>query len=123
MEADHRELAVFTGRVKAARDLPALASALDELSAFLTVHFEREERDQGIFGILADRGVSEEVDALLGEHRLILDEVRNLAQGAKDGLGASQVGERAARVASQLRDHELREHAMAERALGRGAQA
>jgi len=123
MDADHRDLADITGRVKAARDLPTLVGALDDLSSFLQVHFDREEHDQGIFGILASRGVSEEVDALLGEHRLILDEVRNLAQGAKDGLTASQVGERAARVATALREHEQREHAIAEQALGSGARA
>ncbi len=123
MEADHRNLAAITGRVKEAGDMPALVAALDDLSSFLSGHFEREERDQGIFGILAERGVSEQVDALLGEHREILDEVRNLSSGARGGLAPAQVGERVATLASQLRDHEGREQAMAERALGAAARA
>jgi malate synthase A len=123
MEADHRDLAAITTRVREARDVAALVAALEDLSSFLSGHFEREERDQGIFGILADRGVSEQVDALLGEHRSILQEVTDLARGARGGLPAAQVGERAARVASELRDHEGREQAMAVRALGGAARA
>jgi malate synthase len=124
MEADHADLGAITERVKSARDLPGLAVALDQLSAFLEGHFEREEKDQGIFGILADRGSSEQVDALLADHRRILAEVRNLAQGAKNGLSPATAGARAADIASALRDHERREHAIAERALaGAGAPA
>ncbi|MFL5274193.1 MAG: hemerythrin domain-containing protein [Anaeromyxobacteraceae bacterium] len=123
MEQDHQALGGITARVKAAQGLPALVAALDELSAFLAGHFEREERDEGIFGILAKRGTSEQADQLVGEHRRILGEVKNLAQGAKGGLTAAQVGERAAVVASELRDHETREHAIAEKALGATARA
>ena len=118
MESDHRELGAFVERVKAARDLTALTRALDLLGAFLATHFEREERDQGVFGILANRGASDEVDGFLAEHRRILEEVKGLAEGARDGLGDSQVAARSARLVHQLRDHELREHAMAEKALG-----
>jgi malate synthase len=123
MEADHENLAAITGRVKDARDVPGLVAALEDLSAFLSEHFEREERDQGIFGILADRGVSEQVDELIGEHRKILDEVKALASGVRDGTTAAQLGERAAGLATQLRDHEAREQALAERALGGAARA
>ena len=63
------------------------------------------------------------MDALLDEHRTILQEVTDLARGARGGLPAAQVGERAARGASALRDHEGREQAMAERALGSAARA
>jgi malate synthase len=115
MEAEHKDLGAIIERVRAARDLPALATSLDELSAFLATHFEREEKDQGIFGILGKRG--DDVEALLGDHRRILDDVRNRARGARDGLSPSQAGERAAGVADALRDHEQREHAVAERAL------
>ena len=118
MERDHRELGAFVERVKAARDLPALTRALDLLGGFLATHFEREERDQGVFGILANRGASDEVDGFLAEHLRILEEVKGLAEGARDGLGDSQVAERSARLVHLLRDHELREHAMAEKALG-----
>ncbi len=118
MEGDHRDLAAFVERVKAAGDQPAITRALEGLGGFLASHFEREERDQGVFGILANRGSSDEVDAFLAEHRRILGEVKGLAQGARAGLTAAQVAERSARLGSQLEDHELREHAMAEKALG-----
>jgi malate synthase A len=123
MEADHRALEAITSQVKAARDLGSLGAALAELSTFLTGHFDREERDQGVFGILAARGVSELVDGFLGEHRKILAEVNRLSDDARRGVPAAQLGEGAARVASILRDHEVREHAFAEQALGASARA
>jgi hypothetical protein len=123
MEADHENLFAIAGRVKEARDVPGLVAALGDLSAFLAEHFEREERDQGIFGILADRGVSEQVDELIGEHRQILHDVKDLASVARRGEMATQLGERAADLAKQLRDHEAREQALAERALGAAASA
>jgi isocitrate lyase len=123
MEADHRDLAAITGRVKGASNLEALHGAVDDLLAFLAIHFEREERDQGIFGILGQQGHSSEVDRLLREHREILDEVRRLAQDARRGLTPRQIGDRAARVAATLRDHEACEHAMAEIAMAGGARA
>ncbi|HET9595026.1 MAG TPA: isocitrate lyase [Anaeromyxobacteraceae bacterium] len=122
MDDDHEALARVTGKVKAARDLPALTGALEELSAFLATHFEREERDEGVFGILAGRGTSEQVDALLAEHRSILQEVRALGADAA-ALAPAQVAERAGRLAARLREHEAREHALAEKALGQVAAA
>jgi len=123
MEADHENLFAIAGRVKEARDVPGLVAALGDLSAFLAEHFEREERDQGIFGILADRGVSEQVDELIGEHRQILHDVKDLVSVAGRAEMATQLGERAADLAKQLRDHEAREQALAERALGAAARA
>ncbi|HUK66208.1 MAG TPA: malate synthase A [Anaeromyxobacteraceae bacterium] len=117
MEKDHHELGALVARAQRAAGPAALGSALDELKAFLARHFEREERDQGIFGILAERGASEEADALLHEHRTILHELEALVRAVGDGLSAKQVGERARTLAGQLVEHERREHAMAERAL------
>ncbi|HTT70007.1 MAG TPA: malate synthase A, partial [Anaeromyxobacteraceae bacterium] len=118
MAADHRELAARIAQVKDAAGAPALLAALDELSGFLALHFEREERDQGLFGILAAEGDSEEVEALLAEHRDLLVEVKAILRGARDGLSAREAADRAGQLAARLRLHETREHEMAERALG-----
>ncbi|HTP25756.1 MAG TPA: isocitrate lyase, partial [Anaeromyxobacteraceae bacterium] len=123
MEADHFDMATLVARVRKAKDLAASTTALAELSSFLAAHFEREERDQGIFGILAERGVSEQADELLLEHRRLLEEVRGLSEGADGDLPVSELGARAAEVASRLREHEMREQSIAEEALGHGARA
>jgi malate synthase A len=123
MDDDHELLARFTAKVKAAKDLPSQASALDELSGFLATHFEREERDEGVFGILAARGTSDQVDALLAEHRSILQGLKGLAASARGGLAPAQVADRASQLAAELREHEAREHALAEKALVKVAAA
>ncbi len=123
MEADHKQMAGLADKVRTARDLAACVAALDDLAGFLATHFQREERDDGVFGILAERGTSDQVDGLLREHKALLEEVSTLSRSARSGLTQGQVGERAARIAAQLREHEAREHAIAERALGRVARA
>ncbi len=120
MDADHAELKGFVNRVKSAPNKPALVDALECLGAFLGSHFEREERDDGMFGILAQRGTSEPVDELLRQHRLLLEEVHALVANAREGLDGRKLGEGAAKVAEQLAEHERREHALAERHLGAG---
>jgi len=124
MDADHAELAAYVGRVKAAQGDPAtLRAALQKLVSFLGEHFEREERDQGIFGILAPRGTSDQGEQLLTEHRKILADARALVEDGAAGRVAPRLAEDAAKLAAALADHELREHAMAERALGATARA
>ena len=119
MDADHAELVGFVGRVKSAPDKASRVDALECLAEFLGSHFAREERDDGVFGILAARGESDPVDDLLREHRAVLEEVRALVRNAREGLDPRQLGERAAKLADQLAEHERREHALAERELGR----
>ncbi len=121
MQEDHRDLEGVAARVRAARDGPALVGALEELARFLGIHFEREERDQGIFGILGEAGADEGVDALLAEHREILAEVQALATTVRQGMSPGQAGERAAAAVARLEDHERREHALAEGALRRSS--
>ena len=122
MAEDHRRLDFVIGRVRQAQATDDLARSLEELSGFLADHFEREERDQGIFGILG-KGTSAVADALLEEHRLILAEIQALALGVREGMNNGAAGEKAAQVVKQLRDHERREHALAESLLGRKAKA
>jgi malate synthase len=118
MEDDHHRMIDIVARVRASKEARALRASLEELSSFLSAHFEREERDQGIFGILAGGGESEDVEELLGEHRRLLAEIRGLVERAQQGLGAVELSERAGEVAARLRAHEAHEHALAERALG-----
>ncbi len=117
MEADHANLVAYTSAVKGAKDLQALAKAIEELGGFLTGHFQREERDEGVFRILAHRGSSERVDALIADHRRIASNLAKLSADAKTGLSQVQVAERATAIAGELREHEMREHALAAQAL------
>ena len=123
MEEDHRDLESFASRLRIARDVDAMVAALDELGTFLSAHFQREERDDGILGILGKGGVQGDATALLEEHRQILAEVEALATTVRQGMSPAQGGERAARVEQWLREHERRELKVAEALVGLGARA
>ncbi len=123
MEEDHRDLEGFASRVRIARDVDAMVAALDQLGTFLSAHFQREEREDGILGILGSGGVQGDATALLEEHRQILAEVEALATTVRQGMSPAQGAERAARVEQRLREHERRELRVAEALVGMGARA
>jgi hypothetical protein len=123
MEEDHRDLETFASHVRIARDVDAMVAALDQLGTFLSAHFQREERDDGILGILGNGGVHGDATALLEEHRQILAEVEALATTVRQGMSPAQGAERAARVEQRLREHERRELKVAEALVGMGARA
>ncbi len=123
MEEDHRELETFASRVRIARDVDAMVAALDQLGAFLSSHFHREEREDGILGILGEGAGHGDATALLEEHRQILAEVEALATTVRQGMSPAQGAERAARVEQRLREHERRELRVAEALVGLGARA
>jgi len=123
MEEDHRDLETFASRVRIARDVDAMVAALDQLGTFLSGHFRREERDDGILGILGHGGIQGDATALLEEHRQILAEVEALATTVREGMSPAQGAERVARVEQRLREHERRELKVAEALVGMGARA
>jgi malate synthase len=122
LEREHHEIERLAARVKAARDVPALLATVEELAAALAGHFEREEREHGILGVLGSAGGDRAtIEALRREHAEILTSVRDIATGRDRTL--ADLGARALQLAEQIREHELREHALAKEALGQGAAA
>jgi malate synthase A len=121
LEHEHEEIEAITARLRAARDVPSILATVEELAASLAAHFEREEREHGLLAVLGtsagDRG---QLEALVAEHRQILGVLRALA-GAGRGQSAADLGPRALQIATQLKEHEIREHTLAVKALGAAA--
>jgi hypothetical protein len=122
LEREHRDLEKITGRLRAARDVRGILAAAEELAAALAGHFEREEREQGMLGLLANGGNRAQLEELKTEHAQILGAIRELAIAGRSG-GPQELAGRALAVAQQLERHELREHALATEALGAPAAA
>jgi 2-methylisocitrate lyase-like PEP mutase family enzyme len=121
-EEEHLMVERLTAKLRSARDATALAGALDELEALLVGHFAREESPQGLYGLVHRRApeLRHEFDHLMAEHEKILEQMRGLKGGAREGRVAA---EEVSRLAATLRDHELRENDIARAAVTQAAAA
>ena len=125
LREDHRRLHALVDRLRAARDLDALAAVLEELHAALTAHFNAEEKPGGLYDALGVcvpefRG---QLSGLVDDHYRIAAALRDMRDRARQALGSphdSLLGE-AVRLAQFLGEHEKREHAMVDAAMARGA--
>ena len=108
----------LVARVKSARELPALLSALEELEATLSGHFLREESPQGLHGLVSRRApeFQSAFDRLMKEHDGFRRGIASIAERVRRGEGGEAV-EAAARLAADLKEHELRENEIARAAL------
>jgi hypothetical protein len=125
LREDHRRLHALVDRLRAARDLGALAAVLEELHAALTAHFGAEEKPGGLYdalGVCAPE-FRDQLSELVDDHYRIAAAVRDMRDRARQDLGSphdSLLGE-AVRLAQFLGEHEKREHAMVDAAMARGA--
>ncbi len=121
-EEEHRRVEWLAGKLRSARDPASLALTLDELEALLVGHFAREESPQGLYGLVHRRApeLRHEFDHLMAEHEKILDQMRALKGGAREGRVAV---EEVHRLAAILRDHEMRENEIARAAVTQAAVA
>jgi len=125
LREDHRRLHALVDRLRAEGDTGALAAVLEQLHAALTAHFNAEEKPGGLYDAL---GVCvpefrRELSGLVDDHYRIAAAVRDMRDRARHALGSahdSLLGE-AAQLAQLLAEHEKREHAMVDAAIGRGA--
>ena len=123
LREDHRRLHALVDRLRAAEDLDALATVLEELHAALTAHFNAEEKPGGLydaFGVCAPefRG---QLSGLVDDHYRITAVLRDMRDRARQALGSphdSLLGE-AVRLAQFLGEHEKREQAMVDAAIAR----
>ena len=125
LEEDHRRLHLFIDRLRGNLDLAGTASALAELHAALTGHFNAEERPGGLYdalGVCAPQ-FRERLGELVDDHFRLAGLVRDLTQRARGAEGALADALRAdvARLLLALSDHERREHEMVNTAVGRSA--
>ncbi len=117
MSKDHHHLdGIIMGvRVsKNSKDAKSITASILELGSFLKVHFEREEHDDGVFGILAKQGKDARVDGLIQEHREIKLAIDSLISESKRGASTDVLSERAEAIAVMLRQHEHKEHELVE---------
>jgi hypothetical protein len=123
LREDHRRIHALVDRLRAAEDLGALATVLEELHTALTAHFNAEEKPGGLydaFGVCAPefRG---QLSGLVDDHFRIASALRDMRDRARHDLGSphdSLLGE-AVRLAQFLAEHEKREHAMVDAAMAR----
>ena len=122
---DHRRLHGLVGRLAAAADAPALATALLELHAALTRHFGEEEKPGGLYDAL---GVCvpqfrARLAVLVDDHFRLAGMIRDLAERARATQPQALGGLRAdvSHLAAALEEHERREHELVQAAVGRVA--
>jgi malate synthase len=116
LEEDHARVEELAARLRDAKDVAGIASALEELSQALREHFAHEEHAKGFYGVLAARSpeTHTQLEDLVREHRRILDELGELLQRAKSPAGqtAQELTGRAGALFSTLMAHEKREIAL-----------
>lgn len=110
--------------VERIRVLPStigLAPLLEELHTSLIKHFSREQFPGGLYECMGAYGsrYHDELKILVRDHCVILSAVRGLVERAR---GAERLDEPAllgevAEVLTRLRDHEHREHALADKLM------
>jgi malate synthase len=119
-EQEHAMVERLAGRLRGVRDGAALAGALDELLSLLVGHFEREESEQGLYGLVHRRAprLREAFDGLMAEHGRILDRMRSLKSTVAEGRAqGGAAAEEAERLAALLREHEEKENEIAHSAV------
>lgn len=120
---DHRRLDQLEDLLQAAKGLPALLSAAEELRQALLSHFAHEEHPGGLYDSLKFCAPQhrEELAQLVEDHRHINLAVWQLCQRARAPEARLQdLRREAAQFVKKLRQHEEREHEMAHQALGEG---
>ncbi len=120
---DHRRLEQLADLLQAAKALPALLSAAEELRTALMSHFAHEEHPGGLYDSLkfCVPQHREELAQLVEDHGQITVAVWQLCQSARNPKADLQALRReAAQIVKKLHHHEKREHEMAHQALGKG---
>jgi hypothetical protein len=111
LEEDHGRLETLLSRLRDAKDVPALTSALEALNQLLTEHFAHEEHAKGFYGVLGAGAphYRSELERMIAEHGELLGLCRQAQERAKGHGGVSDVGELTSRLAARLAEHEARE--------------
>jgi hypothetical protein len=118
---EHRRIMALVEQLSRHRSLLQLAPMLEELHSLLINHFAREQFPGGLYESLGGFGSEHhlELRELVSEHCLILSSLRGVLErtrlaGAAD---APTVLHEVAAVVENLRRHEHKEHALAEKLL------
>ncbi|BDG05371.1 malate synthase A [Anaeromyxobacter oryzae] len=113
IEEDHNRLNELILRLQRAPDPAAMSATLDELCQTLREHFAHEEHAKGLYGLLSAKSPAHraELGRMVDEHQQILRQVTGLLDRTKspNALTASDLGQLAGDIATQIAEHEARE--------------
>lgn len=122
---EHRDLMSLTERIRAHRGIIGLQPLLEELHALLIRHFSHEQFPGGLYERMGAHGSSyhDELKVLIEDHCTILSAVRGLLERTRSADRREEpelLGDLDA-VLARLREHERREHALADKLMAREA--
>jgi hypothetical protein len=101
----HRVLRRFIAPALSDLDITELKGDLRKLAASLPTHFDFEEQTNGFVAQIRQRHGDSAADQLIAEHREFLRTVHELL----DPTASDDIRERIRQLATDLRQHELRE--------------
>ena len=116
---DHRKLEQLAAQLRAAKGLPALLSAAEQLHKALILHFAHEEHPGGLYDSLkyCVAQHSKELAQLVEEHHDITAAAWQLCQRAHDSKARLQtLRKEAAQLSRTIQRHEKREAGIARQA-------
>lgn len=120
LREEHRRLEHLMDLLQAAKDLPTLVASADELRQALTTHFAHEEHPGGLYDSLklCVPEHRKELAQLVEDHRHLGATLWQLYRRAGE-LDArfQELRTEVAQLVAALREHERREHDLAQQAL------
>ncbi len=118
MAGEHREIMALVSRIEAPCADAELAELLETLHRRLVDHFAHEQFPGGLYDCMGatDPRYEEELKVLVRDHCELLSRSSVLAERARSGAPRHGGGlrEDVTGLVASLRDHELREHRLAE---------
>lgn len=111
IDDEHRQLRGLLSDIGSTPEPVAMIPLLKKLQALLLEHFEHEEADGGMPGMVSGRAphLMTQLDHLMHEHEVFLSDVSTLIERAGRGDDPGAVHAAFTDLASRLHDHESRE--------------
>jgi 2-methylisocitrate lyase-like PEP mutase family enzyme len=116
LREDHGRIEALVDRLAQAKDLTAIAGALEPLTQLLTEHFAHEEHQKGFYGLLtaASPEYRAQVASMIDEHRELLRTLQELRERTKGQATPSDLAALTGELGGRIRDHEAREMRLAQ---------
>jgi hemerythrin len=111
IDDEHRQLRALLAEIDATGEPKAMVPLLQKLQSLLEEHFEHEEADGGMPGMVSGRAphLMTQLDDLMHEHEVFMTDVSALIERADRGDDADAVRGAFRDLAGRLHDHESRE--------------
>lgn len=112
---EHRQIMALVARLESRGHTPELPALLKALHDRLVDHFAHEQFPGGLYECMGARAPQchDQLQALVRDHCTLLSDARSLVDRARSGQREGLLSDVAALIAA-LRDHEEREHRLAD---------